>query len=328
MTMVASNGFLWVYQGWGGTVYYNSVYKLQVDVKVSYTNFYAINTGFAVAGSSSFYTVQIRDSQFLNTSSPSLQSSYKWGNILPWGTGLSFTYSIVGLSNVDGELITSDYSSSDTDHYLDNGDGTYKVGYIPTSSSILSLTVSYSDGLTYNQVPGSPFKVVVNPAAPYPANFLCFGNSTANAIEGSSSYFYVLIRDQYYNPVNASTSGLSANLFSFYANSELIPFTSTIVSNGDWDSSFFSILTKQNVATPSVYRIDFVVPSSSYTLKVKYGSTFASYTPTVVTYKSVEVPESVQSAVLAISIIALIIIVSLFIFLVVYFFLHLITYIV
>lgn len=192
------------------------------------------------------------------------------------------------------------------------------MNYVPTSAFIWSLVVFYSaDGNSY-EIPGSPFKVYAVAGAPYVPNFLCFGKSPLGAVKEGSSHFFVLIRDQNFNPINASSAGLLTSQFSFYAGSSSLPFSSSIVTSGDWDPDFFAVLKSQGIPTPSVYRIDYTAPSSDFQVKLKYGATYASTTPSITTYNSVEVSSTMQTAVLVVTILTMILTISLIVFLIVY----------
>ena len=119
-----------------------------------------------------------------------------------------------------------------------------------------------------------------------------FGDGVSKAVRGQSSYFYIFLRDKYYNAISASNITDSASNLKFVLNSygiesTLYPYIS-FVSNLE----LASISTFANYKTLSfyVFKVEYTVPILQYyTLTVTYENSTILNSPSVTTIESVEV---------------------------------------
>jgi len=191
----------------------------------------------------------------------------KFGNVISWANGLDFQVDITGtLSNGQAQLVSPTVTGL--------GDGKYIFNYTLDAgeSSGCGFTTSQTTVQLFVElfgayIPGSPFQL--NLVAGLPKGSAMIASPTYNglpsgivdAVQGFTTYFLVLARDQFGNPV--LTGNLASN-FTVLVNQ--MPTTYSV--------------TKQNGG----YLISYVAPSaSSFQLSVLYAGTNINGSPFTVT---------------------------------------------
>ena len=294
------NNAIWTFAGCSSPgTFYNNLASLQLDVVLLASNFYAFGKGVYAATSAvqTFFTVAVRNSTQVN--SLNLQSSYVWGAPILWATSLDFSIVLVGTSNSDGSTIVQEISKADTSAFIDNQDSTYNLSYTLTSGSSYQMFITYKVNGVTNAIPGSPFLIDVFPGAIQAARSSCYGTGLITPVQGHFAYFYLVLRDQYSNPVNASVDSLQWLTFAINDLSALFD-SSTLSLVGVHDAG--------NLYSVSIIRVRYyVLMSGSYSLSVNYSNSSVSGSPfSVSAYVSVEVSSSLELGAFAFCIVCLV----------------------
>eukprot|EP00698_Gefionella_okellyi_P019273 TRINITY_DN5888_c0_g1_i1.p1 TRINITY_DN5888_c0_g1~~TRINITY_DN5888_c0_g1_i1.p1 ORF type:complete len:5059 (-),score=1335.09 TRINITY_DN5888_c0_g1_i1:98-15274(-) len=152
----------------------------------------------------------------------------------------------------------------------DNGDGTYNVEYTGTAAGEHSLSVMLHD----LPVPGSPFKIVVRPAAVNAAACVVDGDGLTRAVAGSEATFTVTARDVYQNARGVGGDTFACNLFSSGADLVQVPVKVTDLRNGEYKFAY-------TATTAGVYALQLLldlapISSEARRVVVAPGPSFAA----------------------------------------------------
>lgn len=279
-TMHVMNNALVIYAGCAGSLFYNSLHAILLDVSVGFQNFFVYGTGVsqASAGNETSFFVAIRNSV---NSTVNGVTTYTWGEQIEWASTLPFSVDLIGSSSLDSRDVQLSKGVS-----TPLGNGNYKVTYTVTSGTSYKLFVRYDN----QEVPNSPFKVTVLPSVVASNRVLPYGNAIKSVVHDQLSTFFVLLRDTYFNPISADSGHVSR--ISLQVDGVAIPSTVTVV---------FSFEQQKNVL-----QVVYVAPAKSgFSLRV-FWETREVGAYSVTGFESVEVGDKSRTAVLAFAIVNLV----------------------
>jgi len=182
-----------------GNLFFDQLLSLEIDVYIHSDNCSASGNGLrsAVAGQSSGFRIQTAKTLFSDTG-----AIVGFGDTLAYGTGLTFSVQLVSSS--------SSSSSSQSNGLVlisalvvELGAGAYAVTYTITYGLSYQLFVQL-DG---ENVPGSPFNLVVSPASTLSPSFsVASGSSLLEARYRETAWFSLTISDIYGNTVTVAVA--------------------------------------------------------------------------------------------------------------------------